>query len=101
MNWQVYMIRCSDLTLYTGISNDVERRWRQHGGARGAKYFRGRKPVEIVYLEAGHSRSTASRREAAIKKLSRPEKEQLICSSGNRLQATAHPEVGYVDENCD
>jgi putative endonuclease len=101
VNWQVYMIRCSDRTLYTGITNDVERRWRQHGDGRGAKYFRGRAPVEIVYLEAGHSRSTASRREAAIKKLSRTEKEQLIRSSGNRLLATTHPEVGYVDAKRD
>jgi putative endonuclease len=101
VNWQVYIIRCSDRSLYTGITNNVERRWRQHGGVRGAKYFRGRKPVAIVYLEAGHSRSTASRREAAIKKLSRPQKERLIYSSGNRLHATVHAEVGYVDENCD
>ena len=53
MNWQVYIIRCSDQSLYTGITNNVERRWRQHATRRGAKYFRGREPLEIVYLEPG------------------------------------------------
>lgn len=85
MSWQVYIIRCSDDSLYTGISNDVERRWQQHADRRGAKYFRGRKPVEVVYLEGAHDRSSASRREAAIKRLRRPAKEHLIASSANEL----------------
>jgi len=87
MSWQVYIIRCSDGSLYTGISNDVERRWQQHVDRRGAKYFRGRKPVAVVYLEGAHDRSGASRREAAIKRLQRPEKEHLIASSTNELSA--------------
>ncbi|MGD2112669.1 MAG: GIY-YIG nuclease family protein [Gammaproteobacteria bacterium] len=77
-DWQVYVILCTDNSLYTGITRDVRRRFAQHGGKRGARYFRGRKPLQVVYLEAGHSHSSASRREAAIKKLSRAGKLQLI-----------------------
>jgi putative endonuclease len=85
MNWQVYIILCSDNTLYTGISNDVDRRVLQHASQRGAKYFRARQPKRLVYLESGHSRSTASRREAAIKKMQRPAKERLIDSECNEI----------------
>ena len=84
-NWSVYIILCSDNTLYTGISNDIERRLRQHLTQQGAKYFRGRQPEKLVYLEQGHDRSSASRREAEIKKLKRPEKEALINSPSNRI----------------
>ncbi len=79
------MILCSDDSLYTGISNDVERRITQHASQRGAKYFRGRQPEQLVYLESGHDRSSASQREAAIKKLQRPGKERLIQSERNEL----------------
>ena len=78
MNWQVYIIVCSDDTLYTGITTDMERRLSQHASGRGAKYFRGRRPKEVVYLEGGHDRSTASKRELAIKGMKRAEKESLI-----------------------
>lgn len=84
MNWFVYIIRCSDGTLYTGITNNLERRLAQHATQRGAKYFRGRQPEEIVYVENGHDRSSASRREAAIKKLERGAKMLLIASEANR-----------------
>lgn len=87
MSWQVYMILCSDNSLYTGISNDVERRMLQHAGQRGAKYFRGRQPEQLVYLESGHDRSTASQREAAIKKLRRIDKDRLIQSEHNEISA--------------
>ncbi len=87
MNWQVYIILCTDNSLYTGITTDIERRLAQHGTDRGAKYFRGRKPRRVVYLEGGHSRSTASRREAAIKKLPRAGKERLIDSGGNEARS--------------
>jgi putative endonuclease len=87
MSWQVYMILCSDNSLYTGISNDAERRMLQHAGQRGAKYFRGRQPEQLVYLESGHDRSTASQREAAIKKLRRIDKERLIQSEHNEISA--------------
>ncbi|GMQ87716.1 MAG: hypothetical protein BMS9Abin08_0922 [Gammaproteobacteria bacterium] len=89
MNWQVYMILCSDNSLYTGISNDVERRIVQHADQRGAKYFRGRRPEQLVYLESGHDRSTASQREAVIKKLRRIEKQRLIQSERNEISGAA------------
>ncbi len=85
MNWQVYMILCSDDSLYTGITTDVARRLEQHGSDGGARYFRGRQPRRIVYLESGHSRSSASRREALIKRLKRAHKENLIASPRNEL----------------
>lgn len=83
------MILCSDNSLYTGISNDVERRITQHASQRGAKYFRGRDPEQLVYLESGHDRSSASQREAAIKKLRRTGKERLIQSERNELSGVA------------
>ena len=85
MGWQVYIILCSDNTLYTGISTDAERRLSEHACKLGAKYFRGRKPQRIVYLESGHDRSSASRREAAIKRLSRTCKDKLIGSRRNEI----------------
>jgi len=85
MNWQVYIILCTDNSLYTGITCDIDRRFSQHGGTRGARYFRGRKPQQVVYLEGGHTRSTASKREAVIKKLPRAGKLALIASAANQL----------------
>lgn len=77
--WFVYIIEADDHSLYTGISTDVERRFQEHCGyTNGAKYFNGRKPVEVVYQESGHNRSTASKRETEIKKLSRRQKKDLI-----------------------
>jgi putative endonuclease len=77
--WSLYIIEASDSSFYTGITTDVERRFEEHLQCRkGAKYFNGRSPIRVVYREDGHSRSSASRREAEIKKLSRSEKESLI-----------------------
>ena len=77
--WSVYIIRCDDGSLYTGVSTNVERRFREHREhPRGAKFFNGRKPLEVVWTEGGHSRSSACRREAAIKRLSRVQKLRLI-----------------------
>ncbi len=87
MNWSVYMILCSDDSLYTGITTDIERRLAQHASNRGAKYFRGREPGPVVYLEGGHNRSSASKREAEIKKLSPYLKRQLITSEYNSLHS--------------
>ncbi len=81
MSWYVYIILCSDDSLYTGITIDPERRFRQHAQGEGAKYFRARKPLRIVYLESGHTRSSAGRREAEIKSASRADKLQLIALS--------------------
>ena len=85
MNWQVYIILCTDNSLYTGITLDIDRRLSEHGGALGAKYFRGRKPQQVVYLESGHTRSSASKREAVIKKLKRTDKVILIESGKNEV----------------
>jgi len=79
------MILCSDDSLYTGISNDVARRFNQHGDKQGAKYFRGRQPKQLVYVETGHDRSSAGKREVAIKKLPRLEKLQLLGSENNKV----------------
>ena len=83
MNWCVYVILCSDNTLYTGITTDIERRFQQHASGIGAKYFRGRQPLQIVYLENNHSRSSAASREIQIKDMSRAEKMNLCNMSGN------------------
>ena len=78
MNWLVYIILCSDNSLYTGITTDCERRFRQHAAGRGARYFRGRQPLQVVYLEHDHSRSSAARREAEIKAMNRGDKDLLV-----------------------
>ncbi|MCK4620663.1 MAG: GIY-YIG nuclease family protein [Desulfuromonadales bacterium] len=93
MNWQVYIILCSDDSLYTGITTDVERRLAQHVVGTGAKYFRGRSPRHLVYLEGGHDRSSASRREVQIKRLRPVDKRRLIASPDNRLEEMSF-EVG-------
>lgn len=77
-NWSLYIIEASDKTYYTGITTDVERRFSQHLDGTGARFFYGRRPVAVVYREDGHDRSSASRREAEIKRLSRREKAILI-----------------------
>jgi len=76
--WQLYIILCSDNSLYTGITTDIERRFTQHAEGRGARYFRGRQPLRVVYLEDGHSRSSASKRESSIKSMSRADKVLLV-----------------------
>jgi putative endonuclease len=81
MIWHVYIILCSDRSLYTGITTDPERRFRQHAAGSGAKYFRGRKPLRIVYLEGGHTRSSAGCRELQIKKMSHGDKSALVAAA--------------------
>ena len=77
-NWYLYILRCGDGTLYTGITNDVEKRLQAHRAGKGAKYTRGRAPLELVYRECCGSHSEALKREAAVKKLSRHQKETII-----------------------
>ena len=77
--WFVYILRCSDLTLYTGITTDLEQRLSEHNHTeKGAKYTRGRRPVCLVYFERHQTRSEAASREFQIKKLTRSEKEALV-----------------------
>ena len=80
--WTVYILRCKDNSLYTGITTDVERRLEEHNNNNqlGARYTRARRPVVLVYQERLASRSEAARREAQIKQLSRAEKELLVSS---------------------
>jgi putative endonuclease len=80
-SWQVYVIETSDAKLYTGITTDITQRWQQHQSGKGAKFFRGRKPQRLCYLEFYANRSAASRREAEIKKMTRQQKLLLIASS--------------------
>ncbi len=77
-NWSVYIIACTDGSLYTGISTDVERRFEQHKNKKGAKYFYFHIPQKIVYIENHHTRSSASKREYNIKTLSKAQKQLLI-----------------------
>lgn len=77
--WTVYIVRCDDGSLYTGVTTEPDRRLAEHGGSgRGARYFNGRRPLRIEYREPHHTRSSACRREAEIKKLSRAGKLRLI-----------------------
>ena len=78
--WHVYILQCADRTLYTGIARDLQKRLRQHNGEAvgGPRYTRGRRPVRLVWSDVAPDRSTALKREASIKKLSRPEKLRLI-----------------------
>ncbi len=77
-NWFVYILRCVDDTLYTGISNDLPRRIKRHNAGTASRYTRSRLPIVLVYQEIQPSRSLALKRELAIKALSRLEKESLI-----------------------
>jgi putative endonuclease len=78
--WYLYLIRCGDETLYTGITTDVERRFGEHqsGGRRAAKYLRGRGPLELVAQVGVGERAQAARLELRVKALSRDEKERLV-----------------------
>ncbi|MFA5355949.1 MAG: GIY-YIG nuclease family protein [Candidatus Omnitrophota bacterium] len=78
MPWTLYIVKCSNGALYTGITTDISRRIKEHNSSRrGAFYTRNKTPVELVYQEALLSRSAALKREAAIKKLRRKEKMEL------------------------
>ena len=76
--WYLYILRCGDGTLYTGITTDVEKRLQQHRSGKGAKYTRGRAPLTLVYREECGSHSNALKREYAIKAMKREQKELLL-----------------------
>ena len=77
-DWLVYMLRCSDGSLYTGATNDVERRLKAHNDGKGGHYTRAHRPVELVYQENGMTHAQALSRECAIKALSKQNKEMLV-----------------------
>ncbi len=79
MNY-TYLVKCADQTLYCGWTNHLEERVRAHNEGKGAKYTKSRRPVELVYWETFETRTEAMKREAAIKKMSRKEKEELVKS---------------------
>jgi putative endonuclease len=76
--WVVYLLRCSDNTLYCGITNDLDGRLKKHNSGKGAKYTKNRRPVALAYSEPAADKSSALKREYRIKQLSRAEKEQLL-----------------------
>jgi predicted GIY-YIG superfamily endonuclease len=76
--WLVYLLRCSDGSLYTGITNDLPKRLRAHAAGKASKYTRSRLPVRLAYSEPQKSKSAALKREAAIKRLRRAEKDRLV-----------------------
>ncbi len=85
-NWIVYILRCKDNSLYTGITTDLDRRLEQHNSGNGAKYTNAHKPCRLAWSKNGFSESTAKKEEARIKRLAKNEKEQLVLlpSSGVR-----------------
>ena len=89
MSWWVYILECRDGTLYTGCTDDVPRRLAAHNAGNGAKYTRGRTPVLLRYCEERPDRSAALRREAAIKRLTRKEKQALITERGKETSNTS------------
>lgn len=86
-----YMLRCSDSTLYTGWTNNIEKRLKAHNAGKGGKYTRVRTPVELVYLEEHETKQEAMSREVQIKQLTKKEKEQLIANQ------TSNGRVGLED----
>ena len=80
MKWIVYILECSDNSLYTGITNDMERRLEEHRTGRGAKYTKHRSPLKVSYTEYQDTKGAALTREAAIKSLARSEKLALIAT---------------------
>ena len=77
-DWFVYILRCADGSFYTGITNDLPRRFKQHNAGTASRYTRSRLPVELVYQESQANRSLSLQREVAIKALSRQQKKLLI-----------------------
>ena len=82
--WLVYLLRCRDGSLYTGITNDLDRRLKAHAAGKASRYTRSRLPVTLAYTEQQPSKSAALKREAAIKRLRRAQKERLIAFGRSR-----------------
>jgi predicted GIY-YIG superfamily endonuclease len=87
--WFVYVVRCADETLYTGVTTDVKRRLAEHNDGCGARYTRSRGPVELVYREKAVDRSAALKREHAIKRMTLEDKQKLIVKRARLKRATS------------
>ena len=87
--WSLYILKCCDGSFYTGVTNDVDRRFRAHQEGRASRYTRTRRPVEIVYREACGSRSQALSRECAVKSMGRKGKEGLVAGFASRRGSEA------------
>ena len=96
--WIVYILRCGDGTLYTGVTNNLPRRLAAHRAGKGAKYTRGRGPLVLAYQERVPDRSAALRREREIKDLSRAEKEALIAGQRQNRTPAGKREENPVEE---
>ena len=88
----MYILECSDGSLYTGWTNDLERRMREHNAGKGAKYTKSRRPVVLVYFEAFETRQEAMSREYAIKRLKREDKLKLLESECNPVKSRKETE---------
>ena len=94
--WYVYIVRCKDNTLYTGITTNLERRLLEHNsGPKGARYTRARRPVALVYCEQVASRSVATSRESHIKKLKISQKGQLVAKQETISLMTSYETIPY------
>ena len=82
MSWHVYILRCADGTLYTGVTNDPMKRLAAHNAGLGAKYTRGRGPIVLIWKKRMADKGAALKREAAIKRMTRAEKEALLSAGG-------------------
>lgn len=76
--WSVYLIRCADNSLYTGITTDVEKRFKTHAAGKGAKYVKARRPLELVFSQEVGGRGDALRVEYAVKQLTKVQKERIV-----------------------
>ena len=85
MKWIIYILKCKDQSLYTGITNDIDKRIEKHISGNGSKYLRGRLPIKLVYEEIALNRSEATKREVEIKKLNKKEKQFLIKSCNKTI----------------
>jgi len=94
--WFVYIVRCKDRSLYTGVTTDVKRRMEEHNEGRGARYTRSRGPVKLVYREKAADRSAAQKREHEIKRMTAEGKQELVAKYRARTSKRRRPNRGTV-----
>lgn len=98
-NFMLYIVRCADGALYTGIATDVDKRVAEHAsGIRGAKYLRGKGPLEVVFSESVGDRASAQRLEYRVKRLTRSQKLELVCGERRLVDLAAGMPGNQVDD---